>query len=177
MNRRELLGAAIGGASLAVAVNSALADEHMDHMDHMEHMDHMDHAAMMGNVKVAELARHCAAAGDACISHCLALFVAGDNSVAACAKSAYQMTAMCAALARLASANSAHLVALAKVCGEVCLDCEKECRKHEKEHATVQSMRRKLRCLRRGMQEGFRLEQPSLRVLPQRRPREGGEPI
>lgn len=134
MNRRELLGAAIGGASLAVAVNSALADEHMDHMDHMEHMDHMDHAAMMGNVKVAELARHCAAAGDACISHCLALFVAGDNSVAACAKSAYQMTAMCAALARLASANSAHLVALAKVCGEVCLDCEKECRKHEKEH-------------------------------------------
>ena len=56
-------------------------------MEHMEHMDHMDHAAMMGNVKVAEAARHCVSAGDACMSHCLALFVAGDNSVAACAKS------------------------------------------------------------------------------------------
>jgi Cys-rich four helix bundle protein (predicted Tat secretion target) len=128
MNRRELLGAAIGGATVAIAVNSALADEHA------EHMEHMDHAAHMGAVSLAEVARKCAAAGDACISHCLALFVAGDNSVAACAKSVYQMNAMCEALARLASANSPHLAAHAKVCRDVCLDCEKECRKHEKEH-------------------------------------------
>lgn len=132
MNRRELLGAAIGGASLAVAVNSALAED--EHMDHMEHMEHMDHAAHMGATGLAEVARKCAAAGDACISHCLALFVAGDNSVAACAKSVYQMNAMCEALARLASASSPHLSAMAKVCHDVCLDCEKECRKHEKEH-------------------------------------------
>ena len=130
MNRRDLLGAAIGGASLAIAANAALADD----MDHMEHMEHMDHAAMMGNVKLAEAARLCVAAGDACITHCLALFVAGDTSVAACAKSVYQMSAMCQALARLASANSEHLAAFAKVCRDVCLDCEKECRKHEKEH-------------------------------------------
>ena len=68
------------------------------------------------------------------MSHCLALFVAGDTSVSGCAKTVYQMSAMCGALARLASANSPHLAAMAKVCMEVCLDCEKECRKHEKEH-------------------------------------------
>jgi Cys-rich four helix bundle protein (predicted Tat secretion target) len=125
MNRRELLGAAAGAASLAVAVNAALADEHMDHMDHSAHA---------GASSLADAARKCANAGDACMSHCLALFVAGDTSVAGCAKSVYQMSAMCVGLARLASANSPHLAAMAKVCREVCLDCEKECRKHEKEH-------------------------------------------
>jgi Cys-rich four helix bundle protein (predicted Tat secretion target) len=125
MNRREVLGAAAGVASLAVAVNAALAEEHAGHMDH---------AAHMGASSLADAARKCVVAGDACMSHCLALFVAGDNSVSGCAKNAYQMSAMCAALARLASANSPHLAALAKVCREVCLDCEKECRKHEKEH-------------------------------------------
>lgn len=128
MNRRELLGAAIGGASLAVAANAALAGED-------EHAGHMDHSAHTGAAGLADAARKCVAAGDACMSHCLALFVTGDNSVAGCAKTVYQMSAMCEALARLASANSAHLPALAKVCHEVCLDCEKECRKHEKEHA------------------------------------------
>jgi Cys-rich four helix bundle protein (predicted Tat secretion target) len=131
MNRRELLGAAIAAAPVALAVSAAFAGED----EHAGHMEHMDHSAHMGAAGLAEAARKCVAAGDACMSHCLALFVAGDNSVAACAKSVYQMSAMCTALARLASANSPHLAALAKVCREVCLDCEKECRKHEKEHA------------------------------------------
>ncbi len=133
MNRRELLGVAIGGASLAIAANKALADEH-EHMD-MDHMDHMDHSAHVGHLKLGEAARNCVSAGDVCMSHCLALFVAGDTSVAACAKSVYQMSAMCEALARLASANAMHLPELAKVAHETCLDCEHECRKHEKEHA------------------------------------------
>jgi len=129
MNRRELLGVAVGGASLAIAANNALADEH----DHMEHMDHAAHAHLQ-HAKLSEAARNCVSTGDLCMSHCLALFTMGDNSTAACAKSVYQMSAMCEALARLASANSEHLPALAKVCHESCLDCEKECRKHEKEH-------------------------------------------
>ncbi len=128
MNRRELLGAAVAGASLVAAASEAFAQDH----DH-EHMDHGAH--MLPHAKLSEAARHCVAAGDACLSHCLALFTAGDTSVAACAKSVYQMSAMCQALARLASAGSPHLPAFAKVCREVCLDCEKECRKHEKEHA------------------------------------------
>jgi len=132
MNRRELLGVAIGGASLAVAANKALAEE-QEHMDHMEHMDHTAHAHLQ-HAKLSEAARNCVSAGDLCITHCLALFTMGDTSTAACAKSVYQMTAMCEALARLASASSERLVEFAKVCHETCLDCEKECRKHEKEH-------------------------------------------
>jgi len=68
------------------------------------------------------------------MSHCLAIFAKGDTSLAQCAKSVYQMGAMCEAVARLASANSEHLPALARVAHATCLDCEKECRKHEKEH-------------------------------------------
>jgi len=128
MNRRELLGVAVSGAALAAVANNALADEH-------EHMEHMDHSAHMGHPKLSEAARSCVSAGDACISHCLALFVAGETSVAACAKSVYQMTAVCEALARLAAADSGRLPEFAKVAHETCLDCEKECRKHEKEHA------------------------------------------
>ena len=138
MNRRELLGVAAAGVSLAVAANAALAQEHQ-HMEHSEHMDSAAHDAHLRYVKLSETARNCVAAGDACVSHCLTLFTAGDTSVAACAKSVYQMTAVCEGLARLASANSEHLVAFAKICQEVCLDCEKECRKHEKEHATCKS--------------------------------------
>jgi Cys-rich four helix bundle protein (predicted Tat secretion target) len=99
----------------------------------MEHMDHVAHAHLQ-HAKLSEAARNCVSAGDLCVSHCLALFTMGETSVAACAKSVYQMSAMCEALARLASASSEHLPALAKVCHETCLDCEKECRKHEKEH-------------------------------------------
>jgi Cys-rich four helix bundle protein (predicted Tat secretion target) len=133
MNRRELLGAAIGGASLAIAANRALAQEH-GQMEHGEHMEHTAHAHLP-NAELSKAARNCVSAGDLCVSHCLALFTMGDTSVAACAKTVYQMNAMCETLARLASAGSEHLPVLAKVCRDVCLDCEKECRKHEKEHA------------------------------------------
>lgn len=128
MNRRELLGVALG-ASLAIAANNALADDH----EHMEDMDHTAHAHLQ-HAKLGEAARNCASAGDLCMSHCLALFSMGDTSLAACAKSVYQMSAMCEAVARLALAGSEHLPALAKVAHSTCLECEKECRKHEKEH-------------------------------------------
>ena len=130
MNRRELFGAAVGGATLAIASKQAFAEDH-GHTEHMEHAAHAD----LPHAKLSEAARNCVSAGDLCISHCLALFTVGDTSVAACAKSAYQMVAMCEAVARLAAANSERLPELAKVAHLTCLDCEKECRKHENEHA------------------------------------------
>jgi hypothetical protein len=36
MNRRELLGVAIGGASLAIAAETALADEHTGHTAYVQ---------------------------------------------------------------------------------------------------------------------------------------------
>ena len=125
MNRRDVLGAAIGGASLVIAMDKAFAAE--------EH--HHEHAASGPSTALSEAARHCVSSGDACVSHCLQLFTQGDTTTAACAKSVYQMTAVCEALARLASANSEHVAAFAKIAHTICLDCEKECRKHENEHA------------------------------------------
>ena len=90
MNRRSVLGAAIGGASLVMAMDKVFAEEHQH--------EHTAHASL------SEAARHCVSSGDACMSHCLQLFAQGDTTTAACAKSVYQMSAICEALARLASA-------------------------------------------------------------------------
>lgn len=126
MNRRSILGAALGGASLVMAMDKAFAEEH-------QHMHAASHAGL------SEAARHCVSSSEACMSHCLQLLTQGDTSLAACAKSVYQMSAICEALARLASANSEHLAGFAKVAHAMCLDCEKECRKHENDHATCKA--------------------------------------
>jgi Cys-rich four helix bundle protein (predicted Tat secretion target) len=127
MNRRSVLGAAIGGASLVMATDKVFAEEHQH-----------EHAAS-AHIALSEAARQCVSSSDACLSHCLQLLTQGDTSLAACAKSVYQMSAICEALARLASANSEHLAEFAKVAHAMCLDCEKECRKHENEHATCKA--------------------------------------
>ena len=126
MNRRDVIGAAIGGATLAFTIEKAFAAEGHQHGG-------ADHAALI------EAARLCVSSGDACMSHCLGLFARGDTTTAACAKSVYQMNSVCEALARLASMKSEHLGAFAKVAHATCLDCEKECRKHENEHAACKA--------------------------------------
>jgi Cys-rich four helix bundle protein (predicted Tat secretion target) len=123
MDRRTLLSAAIGGASLTFAAQNAFAE------------DHSGHSAHLGFPKLAKAARDCVSAGGACLSHCLAIYGMGDGSLADCARTVYQMAAVCEALSRLASAHSEHLKELAKVAQAVCLDCEKQCRKHENKHA------------------------------------------
>ncbi len=123
MNRRDVLGVAIGGATLVMAIDNVFAAEEHQH----------DHA-VSGHSALSEAARHCVSSGDACLSHCLRAFAQGDASLGACAKSAWQMTAVCEALARLASVGSDRLPEFARVAHATCLDCEKECRKHENEH-------------------------------------------
>ncbi len=127
MNCRTALGAAIGGASLVMAIDKVFAEER-----HHEH-------GVSAHASLSEAARHCVSSGDACMSHCLRLFAQGDTTTAACAKSVYQMSAVCEALARLASANSEHLAEFAKIAHATCVDCEKECRKHENEHAACRA--------------------------------------
>jgi Cys-rich four helix bundle protein (predicted Tat secretion target) len=85
--------------------------------------------------KLAALAASCVQTGDACISHCLSSFSAGDTKLAACARSVTEMVPVCQTLGRLAELESAHLRSYAAVCREVCDACEQECRKHEKDHA------------------------------------------
>ena len=124
MNRRELFTAAAGAAAIMTATGAAFAaDEHAGHG-----------TADVPNAKLVATADACSNAGQTCVNHCLDLFVKGDLSVAGCAKTAYQMTAVCLAVARLAAAGSPHLADLAKVAVKTCTDCEKECRKHEQHH-------------------------------------------
>ncbi|MDR3464552.1 MAG: Csp1 family four helix bundle copper storage protein [Xanthobacteraceae bacterium] len=131
MDRRELLGIAAAGASL-LAAGAAAADEHDHGHDHAAHMGHSPDGA---NARLAELARACVTTAGACLSHCLQAFAAGDTSLGSCARSVYQMSAVCEALARLAAAGSERLADFSRVANAVCLDCEKECRKHQDEHA------------------------------------------
>jgi len=129
MFRRDVIATA-GLAAMALASKVALADDH-------EHMHH-DHGAM-GNTKLVESASTCIKAGDTCIAHCLQSFAAGDTSLAACAKSVNEMLSICSSLQKLASLGSAHLAEMSKLALSICLECEKECRKHEQQHDTCKA--------------------------------------
>lgn len=83
----------------------------------------------------AEAASRCVDAGDECLQHCLDMLSAGDTSLADCAREVRQMIAVCAAAGPMAYAGGKRLAAFARLCADVCGDCEKVCRKHEADHA------------------------------------------
>ena len=126
ISRRDVLAASGAFAVAAVAAGTASAQG--------EHAHHMA-GAMHKNKAIIDSAMDCLQKGNLCIDHCLLLFKANDTTVADCAIQVNQMLPMCDALAKLAMADSKYLVQLARVCIDVCTDCEKECRKHEKTHA------------------------------------------
>ncbi len=126
MNRREMLA---GGVALAAAAAAARAAEPAMHEHHHHHSSAPSEAA---NLAVA--AADCQQKGQVCIDHCLVLLGEGDKAMAACAQSVSQMLSVCAALQRLANANSKHLPHMAHVALGVCRDCEAECKKHADKH-------------------------------------------
>ncbi len=124
MSRRKvLLGAAAVAATATTGSSAAFAG--------MEH----DHHSGNRHDAVIDSALDCIKTGQACIEHCIGLFKTGDTSVAECADTVQEMLAMCTALTQMASYNSKQLPQVARICREVCLSCEKECRKHEDKHA------------------------------------------
>jgi Cys-rich four helix bundle protein (predicted Tat secretion target) len=137
MNRRELLelstavavataSAAVGAADLPAAAAHAMHDMPADQGQH-------DHAATSSKYSgLMAATSRCVDTGDTCLAHCLTLLGEGDKSLAACAKSVRDTIAACSALRQLASTNSPHVPALAKVVGNICRDCAAECRKHDK---------------------------------------------
>lgn len=126
MERRDVLKTV--AATVAGAISgSALAAQH----DHGHH----DHAGMnKRNAALIAASADCLKVGEACLAHCLYLLGNGDKEMAACAQSVNEMLASCTALMKLAGQDSRYVPALAKVAGEICANCEKECRKHEKHH-------------------------------------------
>ena len=123
-SRREvLLGAAAIAATLATQTAFA-GDEH-----HHKGSDTGLIDASLGCVK----------AGQICLDHCVELIKNGDTSISACLEAVSDMLPMCSTLSKLASSQSPHLAAFAKVCIAVCEDCEKECQKHANKHAACKA--------------------------------------
>jgi len=123
MNRRELL---LGAAAMAAAATTsrAFAAEPSMHEHH--------HGMSMRNDGLIGAASDCVLKAQICLQHCLVLLGQGDKSMAACAKSATQVEAMCSALQKLAAAEAKNLPQMAKLAMDVCKECEEECKKTEK---------------------------------------------
>jgi len=126
MERREALAGIGALAAMTLAATAQAADHQHDH--------HHDHAQANPRLPLVRTAADCIRTGEACLDHCFTLLGKGDTEMAACARSVNELLAVCAALQRLATANSRFLASYARVAGEICENCEKECRKHEKKH-------------------------------------------
>ncbi|WAS92722.1 Csp1 family four helix bundle copper storage protein [Nannocystis punicea] len=108
------------------APSTPAADPHAGHAGHAGHPASDD-----GTLAVA---LECLKTGEVCVQHCFVLLGQGDTSMAACARSAYDMLAVTRALLALAAGPSEQLAAQARVALAVGERCEAECRKHEAKH-------------------------------------------
>lgn len=148
VSRRSALalgGAAVAGLSaLAASSASVLAQDHdHSHHDHTGHdnagHDHGGHKPDTQHQAVIDRAMDCVAKAEACVSHCIASLAKGDTSLAECLESVLGMMPMCTAVARLAALDAPRLKDVAKLCADICVDCEKVCRKHEAHHAVCKA--------------------------------------
>lgn len=134
MDRRDLI--AIGGA-LGALTSARAAFAQAEHAGHDANAAHAGHGAKYG--ELVEKTGHCVMTGGHCLGHCLDTFVAGDTTLAVCAKSVRDLIASCVALQDMAAANSTYVPAMAKVVEMICVGCEKECRKHEAQHVVCKA--------------------------------------
>lgn len=132
--RRAALGLALTAGVAAVAPALA-ADEHAGHGEHAHH----DHGAGPKHQKLIDAALACVGRGEVCIDHCIKLLSTGDTSLKDCIRSVSGMLPMCVALARMAALDAQRLKDVARVCIDLCADCEKECRKHQDHHAACKA--------------------------------------
>lgn len=120
MERRDFI-ATVGALAAAASVAPAFAEGAAK--GKAEHMHPPEFKAL------SEAAGKCAVEGDNCLRHCFGMLSMNDTSMAACTTATFDTIAVCRALGSLASVNSAHTKALAKVVERVCLECKKECDK------------------------------------------------
>jgi Cys-rich four helix bundle protein (predicted Tat secretion target) len=122
-SRRNLLKGLVA-ASAVMATGPVLSAQ--------DHSHHAHHQMSKINKALVDIANECAQHGDECIDHCIELFKSGDTSVAKCAETVNEMIVMCNALAKMGTYQSEQLVAVAKICIDVCQVCADECSKHSK---------------------------------------------
>jgi Cys-rich four helix bundle protein (predicted Tat secretion target) len=128
VSRRDLLIGAGVVASVAVA-GTAIAGSETE--SHAMHHKYFEATAYKKHVALVAATNECIAKGQACISHCMETFVAGDTTMGKCAFAVQQMLPVCTAMAYLAAYDSKRLKPMAETCVGVCEDCEKECRVHQ----------------------------------------------
>jgi Cys-rich four helix bundle protein (predicted Tat secretion target) len=131
MNRRDLL--LIGAGAIAMeAVGVGIASA-------AEGAPKSADAPGLAHSAFRKTAQGCVDAGTACLQHCLILLGKGDTSLAECAQAVNEMLAVCKAIGPLAAADSKHLKSAARLCLDVCTDCEKACRPHIDHHAVCKA--------------------------------------
>jgi Cys-rich four helix bundle protein (predicted Tat secretion target) len=129
MDRREMLKVATGGLILAAAGNTAFAAEKTK-----QPAVHKHSHAQNKYQSLIDAAADSVKNGQACLSHGLYMLSEREyKEMAICAMRVSDMVAACTALGQLATYNSPNLIKMAKVVMDICKDCEKECRKFEKE--------------------------------------------
>lgn len=128
MDRREMMQSGLA-LSLAAASGMGLAEEAKSTGTPASHHHGGKYSA------VAHSAADCSHTGQICLTHCHVMLAEGEKAMAACAASVVELIATCDALMKLAASDSKYLQKMAALSLEVCTDCEKECRKHEKKHA------------------------------------------
>lgn len=131
MNRRQLFGTA--GALAALAASGTAIAQAAPKPAAKGHQHH--HGGGAKTELLVDALSECINKGETCLAHCLVLLGEGDKSVAGCARSVSETIALCEGLRKLAAQGSPRAAQVAKIARAACLDCEKECRKHEKQHA------------------------------------------
>jgi Cys-rich four helix bundle protein (predicted Tat secretion target) len=135
LRRREVLAGAtlLAGAALAGA-GGAAAGEHEGHAAAGAAgagPRYSEAKAFKKRASVVKVTNECIARGQACLSHCMETFVAGDTTMAECARAVQEMLVTCQAFGQLAANDSVVLRPMAQACIAVCEECEKQCRVHE----------------------------------------------
>ena len=130
------IAATIAGSGLARAHDEHEDDEHHDKHEHHEH--HADHGPAPHQALI-DAGLDCVNRGEVCADHCIEMLSDGDTSLKDCLRTVSAMLPMCATLARLAAQDAKRLKEFAKVCIDVCADCEAECKKHQDEHAVCKA--------------------------------------
>ncbi len=147
IERRALLTA--GAGALALAAPEATAQiwpfgrreapipvQHQGHSGHTGAGAAAPETTLTGEEDaVVNALMNCDAAGQTCLSHCLALLAQGDSSMAACARAVREMLGVCAAARTLMYSGSALAAAQLAVCRDACGACRVACEPHISHHA------------------------------------------
>lgn len=136
MNRRQFTRAATGLAALA-ATAVARAAEPVDapFVDPAHAGHHRDPDAAARQAALAAAWGDCAAAAQACASHCQRLLATGDKMLGECLKAVLDADAVATAVARLARYDSAWAPVMARSAIAALDVCIEACRPHVGHHA------------------------------------------